>query len=416
MDNLKIQKENLLVKGDTGIRKTERVIFPLIGDIINNGESFLSFDTKNECYETFYDVLKEKDYNIIVLNFRDAEKSDGWNPLDRAYSEYKEGNRDNAFELLEQVSKVIFPGEETADPFWVNTARDYFTGVCLALFDDAKKNEINLNSVNVFTTVGEENSVGKKTYVDEYFNAKESSSLAYISASSTIIAPPDTKGSILSIFKQKLRLFVSKEGLNRLLSETTFNYKDINEKPTAIFIKSKTTYEVFNKLSALFIGQLYNYLENVHTQRKFNFVLDNFNALPLIPNLIDMLVEAKSSNMRFIISTNEIGILENNYTNYINKLLEPICVTINEILIDGKNISYNPIDIKISNNINFPILPIKTVECFDLKKKIKTLRDERIQQLIQDGLSESRKIDIEELVSKIDNRIEQLELLEKEQK
>ena len=43
---------------------------------------------------------------------------------------------------------------------------------------------------------------------DEYFKSKDPNSPAYISASSTIVAPNETKGSILSVFKQKIRLFI----------------------------------------------------------------------------------------------------------------------------------------------------------------------------------------------------------------
>ena len=36
------------------------------------------------------------------------------------------------------------------------TSADYFSGVVLGLFEDAQEDEINLNSVSLMTTVGEE--------------------------------------------------------------------------------------------------------------------------------------------------------------------------------------------------------------------------------------------------------------------
>lgn len=50
------------------------------------------------------------------------------------------------------------------------------------------------------------------------FNLKGEASPAYIFASNTINAPNDTKGGILSTFRQKIRLFSTKENLSEMLS------------------------------------------------------------------------------------------------------------------------------------------------------------------------------------------------------
>lgn len=44
---------------------------------------------------------------------------------------------------------------------------------------------------------------GASTYAKEYFKMKDSSNPAYINAAGTIDAPNDTKGSIISVFRQK---------------------------------------------------------------------------------------------------------------------------------------------------------------------------------------------------------------------
>ena len=50
-----------------------------------------------------------------------------------------------------------------------------------------------------------------RTYIKEYFSEKDPNSAAAIDASATIMAPDDTKDSILSVFKQKIKLFASRE-------------------------------------------------------------------------------------------------------------------------------------------------------------------------------------------------------------
>ena len=106
------------------------------------------------------------------------------------------------------------------------TLHDYFSGVALGLFEDAKEEEININSISLATTVGEEK-FGSSTYIKEYFNAKDPNSAASINASSTIMAPSETKGSILAVFKQKVKLFASRENLSEMLSHSEVDLESI---------------------------------------------------------------------------------------------------------------------------------------------------------------------------------------------
>lgn len=132
---------------------------------------------------------------------------------------------------MEDLAKNILYDESSKgqDPFWENTSADYFTGLTLALFDDAKEEEININSINLMSTVGEEK-IGATTYIKEYFSDKDQTSGAYVNASSTLMAPTDTKGSILSVFKQKIKLFSSRKNLSEMLSCSDFDIEDIGRK------------------------------------------------------------------------------------------------------------------------------------------------------------------------------------------
>ena len=119
--------------------------------------------------------------------------------------------------VLEKTAKTMFYEDSTVDPFWSLTASDFFTGVTLALFEDGKEDEINLNSVNMmFEGVNER--FGTTDYLTNYFKLKSPSSQSYVCASTTILAPKETKGSILSVARQKLRTYVSREKLSVLMN------------------------------------------------------------------------------------------------------------------------------------------------------------------------------------------------------
>ena len=226
-----------LVIGATGSGKTQTVIFPTVELLAKNKESMIITDPKGEIYEQTANMLKDKGYNIFVLNFRDPQQGNAWNPLTLPYDMYKAGNQDKAIELLDDLAANILYEENSgnADPFWEKTSADYFSGVALGLFEDAKESEININSISLATTVGEEK-FGGSTYIKEYFAAKDQASAAAINASSTIMAPTETKGSILSVFKQKVKLFASRENLSEMLSHSDIDLESIGARPTAVFI------------------------------------------------------------------------------------------------------------------------------------------------------------------------------------
>ena len=295
-----------LIIGSTASGKTESIVQPMVKTLAKAGESMIITDPKGEIYERNAEELKEKGYNIILLNFRNPQNGNCWNPITLPYSLYKAGNVDKATELLDDLAKNILYDESSKgqDPFWENTSADYFVGLCLALFEDAKEEEINLNTINLMTTVGEEK-IGGSFYMKEYFSDKDQASPAYINVASTIMAPQDTKLSILSVFKQKIKLFSSKENLSEMLSHSDFDMKDIGKQKTAVFIIIHDEKKTYHPLATIFVKQCYETLIDVAYQNggklpyKTNFILDEFANMPPLKDADAMVTAARSRLIRF---------------------------------------------------------------------------------------------------------------------
>ena len=295
-----------LVIGSTASGKTESIVQPMVKTLAKAGESMIITDPKGEIYERNAEELREKGYNIVLLNFRNPQNGNCWNPLTLPYSLYKDGNVDKATELLDDLAKNILYDESSKgqDPFWENTSADYFTGLALALFEDAKEEEINLNTINLMTTVGEEK-IGGTTIMKEYFSDKDQSSPAYINVASTLMAPADTKGSILSVFKQKIKLFSSKQNLSEMLSHSDFDMKDIGKKRTAVFIIIHDEKKTYHPLATIFVKQCYETLVDVAFENggklpfKTNFILDEFANMPPLKDADAMVTAARSRLIRF---------------------------------------------------------------------------------------------------------------------
>lgn len=295
-----------LVIGATGSGKTQTVILPQVHSLAKARESMIITDPKGEIYEKTGNMLRAKGYQILILNFRDPQNGNAWNPMTLPYQMYKSGNQDKAIELLDDLALNILYDEsnKNQDPFWEKTSADYFSGVALGLFEDAKEEEININSISLATTVGEDK-FGGSTYIKEYFAAKDPSSAASINASSTIMAPSETKGSILSVFKQKVKLFSSRDNLSEMLSHSDIDLSSIGERPTAVFIIIQDEKKTYHSLVTIFLKQVYETL--IATAQKHggklpvrtNFLLDEFANMPPLKDVTTMITAARSRRIRF---------------------------------------------------------------------------------------------------------------------
>ena len=296
-----------LVIGATGSGKTQCCVFPMIRILAKAGESMVLTDPKGELYETTSEMLRDLGYNVIVLNFRDPQKGNAWNPMNLPYQLHKAGNMDKSVELLDDLAlNILYDEKNTGDPFWEKSGADYFSGLALGLFEDATEEQINLNSMNLMSNLGEERFGGpNNNYIKEYFNMKDPSRPAYVNASGTVYAPEETKGGVLSTFKQKVKLFSSRDNLSEMLSYSDFDMKDIGRKKTAVFMIVQDEKKTLHPLATIFIKQCYETLIDVaqesggHLPYRTNFILDEFANMPPLKDVTTMVTAARSRHIRF---------------------------------------------------------------------------------------------------------------------
>ena len=289
-----------LIMGASGSGKTQAFMFPLIKILGRHGESMIVTDPKGELYENCGALLKEKGYKIILLNFRDPKEGAAWNPFSYPYRIYKEGNSDKANELLQDLaSNILIDPNNKAEPFWEQTASNFFTGLSLGLFDDATEDEININSINMMAEVGEDR-IGASTYIKEYFKSKGELSPAYIAAASCINAPNETRGGIMSTFRTKTRIFSSQEALSEMLSYSDFDIRDIGKEKTAVFLKVHDEKTTYHALATIFVKQAYEALiataqtfPNLKLPYRTNFILDEFANMPALKDVETMITASR---------------------------------------------------------------------------------------------------------------------------
>ena len=295
-----------LVIGSTGSGKTQTITLPLLELANKAGESVVIHDTTNELYEATKDRFKQNGYNIIRLNFDDAIDCNSWNPLDLPYRLYKEGNKDKAQDMLEELAFYLLNDleEVNADPFWINSAINYFTGLTLYAFENEK--EVSLNTIRELDTLVKENGTNFKDKLD-----KKSS--AYINLSGVLNAPPETKGSILAVFSQKIKRFISKENLNNMLSKSDFDITNIGKEKTIIYVISGNSNNS-ERLLPLLISQVY-YAKDEYSKKegKINIIVDDFFGLYPIKNFEKMLNYSRGISITFTLMIRGFNDLKNKY-------------------------------------------------------------------------------------------------------
>lgn len=300
-----------LVIGCTGSGKTQSVILPSLKLSIKSNESILVNDPLGELYKSNAKKLQEEGYNTILLDFQDSRYGNNWNPLTLAYKLYKEGNTDKAIDLIDDLGYYLFedPTRTNSDPFWVNSVINYFGGLTLYLFENAKEEEINLKSIETLT-----NQISESKLSQEFIEKIDSNSLIYSKLVGILKAPAETKGSILAVFRQKIEKFIAKENLTNMLSTTDFDITNILKEKTAVFIVSGTSTQS-ESLIPLFVNQIIDAVSIYDKrERKLNMLLDEFDSLLPIKNFVKKLEYSRSLGIKITVCIRSFIHLQNMYS------------------------------------------------------------------------------------------------------
>lgn len=411
-EKLLMYDKNIIVNGRESIGKTANVMFPLISKVIENNESLIVLDSKEEYISKYTPLLKRNDYNIIIMNFKDLERSNSWNPLEYPYELFKRGEKDKALDLIEKLGREIF-ASDSSDKFWDIASKDLFTGLVVSLFEDASISEINLNSVaSMLMTVNKK--IDDSDYLTEYFKLKNPNSLPYISVASTLQAPNETKLSIFAIAIQKLRLFVSRELLSHLLNRTSFKMEDIINKPTAIFVVTKSELNYINGIASMFLEQILNII-NIHNNVRYNIFLDNLESLENNYNFTELMNLDLDEKLKFIVSVRSLEDFEKEKPKQLKEFSNVVNVSENSVLVSIKDNEFKykyeneyKHVIFIKNDADYPVLRKEKINIFNLEGYVNSYKM-GLKEKEKQSQKERVVVDVESLLKVIDKKIEDLE-------
>ena len=318
-----------LIIGATGSGKTTTFINPMIQLLGATacGSSMIMTDPKGELFSLHSKFLKERGYNVLLLDLRDTYSSSRWNPLGDIwdmYQEYVEAGKgivahldnmtdypdlkqpdglaefgkpwfewrgkayadpthcqddvsvtrqqiyDEMYEDLNDLISVICPIENEKDPVWEKGARSIIMSTCLAMLEDSEdprlgmtKDKFNFFNINKALT----NSENEFETLKRYFMGRSKLSQAYTLSRQVMSAADTTLSSYMSITFDKLNMF-NERGLCGLTSATDVDAASFAEKPTALFMKIPDEKDNRHGLAAVFILCMYKALIKVASARE----------------------------------------------------------------------------------------------------------------------------------------------------
>ncbi|MCR5078731.1 MAG: type IV secretory system conjugative DNA transfer family protein [Bacilli bacterium] len=315
-----------LILGATGSMKTRLFILPTVYTLGLAGENMVITDPKGEIYEKTSGFLEKKGYDVKVLNLRDMNHSDCWNPLEESYHLYHSGKKEEGLRLAKEFVTVLLnrPMRISRDIFWPMSAKQFLQGVVEILVRGAPSvDEANIASaLSFFSYTKDENGDNKHTPLRSFCEKLPPENPIKQNLEAAIANAPVTMAGILGQASSSLGPFSISKSLQKLSSSSTIDihcFKDV-EKKHAIFVivpDEVTTYHFF---VSSFIKQIYSAAINDAQSfpdgalpRRLNFLLDEFANIPEIPEMSTMITAARSRNVRFYLVVQSDNQLKSNY-------------------------------------------------------------------------------------------------------
>lgn len=304
-----------MIIGPTGCGKSRSVCKMLIASIIEKGESAIINDPKGELYNATAGEAYSLGYDVRVLNLRDPEHSDGWNPFTMVYSYYRQGDTAKLNQAIDEFAVMLSSATANSnDRYWDMIAGNYLSSiikVCLEL--SPSEREFTLENILPLCSPLEEERL--KEIFKNLSGVLSHSTLAGLEAVLGLSAEK-TKSCVYSVLQTSLDALLKNESVLSLFSGNDINLHKIGDRPTVIYLIYPDEKISMNNIVNLFLTQAYTALVDVCEKNnsnslpiRVNFVLDEFSNLTKVESFDNRISESRSKNIRyhlFIQSMNQL--------------------------------------------------------------------------------------------------------------
>jgi type IV secretion system protein VirD4 len=284
-------------------------------------------DPKGELYDDTSGFVSSLGYSIKVIDLREPCKSDQWNPLSHAYELYHSGKTDDAISMMNDfINFLAEPQRRHAkDAYFIENGCSYFLGYLLYFIDTATQQEFNIfNFDNFFMT----HATPEATVEIAKCVADGSIASLNIKGVLTNENAKTTFGNIAACVSAMLTPFVLRKTLCQMLSNSSFDIRNIGREKTAIYIIVPDEKTTLHFLASFFINQTYEILideaqrqENKKLPVRVNYVCEEFCTCPVIPDMQAKISAGRSRDIRFFLVIQGWNQLQQKYGEDANTII-----------------------------------------------------------------------------------------------
>lgn len=284
---------NVLIAGGSGAGKSAAYVIPNAAQLLG---SYVFTDPKGELYAKTAGFFKAHGYKVKVLNLKETQLSDAYNPLLHIRNEMD----------VDIIADTIVKGQgdgKSSDPFWDNSSITLLKALIYYTKAVLPEEEQNLatcaNLVRAAMSSTDDNILSRlMSDIPEDHKAR----LNYRSIEGN---SDKTLQNILGSLQSKLGKFDSTE-IQRLTCSNSIDFEAIGKEKTALYVISSDSHGTYDFLMTIFFSQLIQQLYDLadrNPNQKLEvmtcFMLDEFANIGRIPDFEKKISTSRSRNITF---------------------------------------------------------------------------------------------------------------------
>lgn len=309
LPNNTMQNKNVAIFGASGSKKSRGYVIPNILNLAQQGKSMILTDPKGELYKKTYIFLKNKGYNVKILNLVDMDKSDRWNPFSVIENEI---DAQIFSEIV--IENTQLDNSQGQDEFWSRTGQNLLKALALGQTELLKNSEERSMS-KIYNTL----STGDIKAIDRYFvNIRGPGRMSYnIYAQATDVV----KQSVVTGLATRLQIFQTKK-VRQITDKSDIDLRLPGKEKCAYFCVTSDMDSTFDFVAGLFFSFLFIKLIRLADSNPTGkldvetfFLLDEFPNIGKIPDFEKKLSTMRSRGVNTSIIFQSIAQLKNRYPN-----------------------------------------------------------------------------------------------------
>ncbi|MDQ0361553.1 VirD4-like conjugal transfer protein, CD1115 family [Breznakia pachnodae] len=330
-----------LCVGSTRSGKSRKIIRQLVMICSMAMESMIFNDPKKEFYQDFHKYLKKRGYEIYVIDLRNLQYSDCWNPLNNIIQCINEGKVDDADQYAEDIVAQIVVDNGAGEKIWLDGQKAMIKGIILSVCS-ANIPEDRKNFYSVYQTLallgGEipvndkhSGSKAQKMVLSMFMESLNESDTARVAYTAVANAPERTKGSFMTSALATLHTFSTRK-LAKVLSRSDFKFSDFTEGKKALFVVNPDEKNTYDSVAGMIFDQSYqelvfeaNGMPGRKLKKRVHNIYDEFGNMPKVNNFQRKITVALSREIVYHLYVQDYGQMDEIYGPEVAKTIRSNC-------------------------------------------------------------------------------------------